>query len=241
MPERIPDKLTSPTQEEMFAALGSAYVQYMGGPGTKAQICLLMAQSAFETGWWKYMHCFNIGNVKSVEGDGRDFTYFKCWEIVPTYSVAALQAHAKYGHLVSVESSDAKTGRSKIWLSPDHPGCRFRAYKSLKLGILDHFAKLIDKYTDEIPERDAWHFAVQANPTAFVHALKLKGYFTGDEAIYQRQVSSIFTMLMKKNFDMSQFQAPTKNEEDEIRNWRIIATTKGLADMLGREDESDVS
>lgn len=241
MPERISNQLTTPTQAEMFTALGSAYVQYMGGPPTLEQVCLLMAQSAFETGWWKYMHCYNIGNVKSVEGDGRDFTYFRCWEIVPTRSVAALQAHAKYGHLVSVESSDAKTGRSKIWLDPEHPGCRFRAYKSLQLGIFDHFGKLLDQYTDEDPVRDAWHFAVKADPVGFVHALKLKGYFTGDEAIYKRQVADIFTLLVKKNFDVSQFQTPTKDEEDEIRNWRIIATTKGLADVLGREDEPDVS
>ena len=76
---------------------------------------------------------------------------------------------------------------------------------------------------------------------AFVRALKLKGYFTGDEAVYARQVSSIYKMLCQKNFDMTQFQVQTKNDEDEIRNWRIIATMKGLADVFEREEAPDVS
>ena len=160
MPERLPNVLTTPTHDEMFAAIGSAYLQCMGGPPTKEKVCMIMAQSAFETGWWKYMHCYNIGNVKSVQGDGRNFTYFRCWEMVPTYSVKTLQAHPKYGHLVSVEWSDDK-GRSKIWLDPDHPGCRFRAYTSLALGVFDHFTKLLDKYTDEDSIRDAWSFVVK--------------------------------------------------------------------------------
>ncbi len=235
MPNRLTNTITTPTQQEMFTAIGMAYTKCMAGPPTKEKVCLLMAQSAFETGWWKFMHNYNIGNVKSVNGDGRDFTYFRCWEIVPTVSVKQLQAHTKYGHLVTVESEDT-SGRSKIWLAPDHPGCRFRAYTSLKLGVYDHFTKLLDKYTDEDPSKDAWSFIVKGDPVSFVRALKKKGYFTGDLAIYEKQVSSIFQSLCKKNFDMDQFAAAPFDEADEIRNWRIIATAKGVAEALEEDD-----
>jgi hypothetical protein len=242
MAQHLPNVITTPTQEEMFNELGAAYVQCMGTVPTKEKVCLLMAQSAFETGWWKYMHCYNIGNVKSVAGDGRDFTYFKCWELVPEYSVKTLQAHPKYGHLVSLESVDG-LGRAKIWLAPDHPGCRFRAYKNLKLGVFDHFMKLLDKYTDEDPKKDAWSFVVKCDPASFVHALKLKGYFTGDEATYVRQVTQIYHGLCAKKFDTSKFQVPSSQEEDEIRNWRVVATMKGVAEVLENrsDDAPDVS
>ncbi len=234
MAERLPDTITTPTTEAMFSAMGSAYLKCMGGPPTKEKVCLLLAQSAFETGWWKYMHCFNIGNVKSVEGDGRDYTYFRCWELVPQTSVKALQAHPKYGHLVTQESVD-QYGRAKIWLAPDHPGCRFRAYRSLDLGIFDHFGKLLDRYTDEDPLKDAWAYVVKAEPIGFVRALKAKGYFTGDLQIYTKQVTDIFNLLCKKPFDVSQFRPHTDKEEDMIRNWRIAATMRGIGEIHERE------
>lgn len=237
MATRLEHALTTVTQEEMFQAFGSAYLQCMGSTPRREALCLLVAQSAFETGWWKYMHNFNVGNMKSLDGDGRDFTYFRCWEIVPTYSVKNLQAHPKYGQLVSLESSDAK-GLSKIWLAPDHPGCRFRAYRTLQLGVFDHLLKLLDRYTDVVPEKDAWAYVVAGDPNGFVGALKAKGYFTGDEAIYKKQVSSIFNLLLQKNWDMTLFQAQPKEEEDEIRNWRITATLRGMAEVLegGKDD-----
>lgn len=232
MPTRLPHQLTKVTQEEMFSAIGAAYMRYMGGPPTKEKICLLVAQSAFETGWWKYMHCFNVGNAKSVEGDGCDYTYFRCWELVPEAIAKVMQRHATFGHLVSIEKVD-EYGRATVWLAPDHPGCRFRAYTSLEHGVWDYFSKMVSKYSDAVEEKNAWGAVVRCDPVAFVHALKMKGYFTGDEATYTRQVSGIYAVLCKKAFDMEPFlraaaegaAAAEAQVNDEARNARIIGTT----------------
>jgi hypothetical protein len=237
MSTRLPDRLTKVTQEEMFAAIGHAFTAYMGGPPTKEKICLLVAQSAFETGWWQFMHCFNVGNAKSVEGDGCDFTYFRCWEVVPVENAKVMQAHPAFGHLVSIQSVDAK-GRATIWLTPDHPGCRFRAFESLEVGVYDYFKKMVEKYSDEDPEKNAWGAIVRADPVAFVHALKKKGYFTGDETIYTNQVSSIFKMLCKKPFDMAPFAPPEVDEDAEARNARILGTNLALEELRESDKNS---
>lgn len=232
---RLPNVLTKVTQEEMFLHVGRAWTEYMGGPPTKEKICMLVAQSAFETGWWQYMHCFNFGNAKSVEGDGRDYTFFRCWELVSPAEAARLQAHPTYGSLVTVESTDAQ-GRAKVWLAPDHPGCRFRAYETLEAGVMVYFADFVTKYSDDNPEKNAWGAIVRCDPQAFVHALKMKKYFTGDEAIYTNQVASIYKLLLKKPFDMSPFPSPVVAEDEQARNARITGTMTAMNET--GEDEN---
>jgi hypothetical protein len=100
-PKRLPNVLTTVTQEEMVQALGKAWTRLRDDIPTQGRLCLLTAQSAFETGWWKFMHCFNIGNVKSRAGDGCDYTYFKCWEMLtPAQATASMQGQ---GDLVTIE------------------------------------------------------------------------------------------------------------------------------------------
>jgi flagellum-specific peptidoglycan hydrolase FlgJ len=85
----------------------------MGENPVRESILILLAQSALETGYWKGCHCWNLGNVKSHDGDGRDYTYYRCSEV-------------KDGEMV--------------WFSPPSPECRFRAYRSLYEGAADHLA-----------------------------------------------------------------------------------------------------
>jgi hypothetical protein len=241
MPERLPNQITTVSAQEMFTALGCAWLEGLSERPTGEQLCLLVAQSAFETGWWKYMHNFNIGNVKSVEGDGRDFTYFRCWELFDASQEFAFKANKTFGHLVEKDEGygvDAKN-RVKIWFGPDHPACRFRAYKTLELGCVDHLNKLIGRFSDSIPERDAWGAVKNADPVAFAHALKLKGYYTGDEATYTRQVKDIFTMLLKKEFDMEQIPYFTEKQREEFSNWRQIGILQHLNTTSSGEEEGE--
>lgn len=236
-PKRLPNVLTTVTQEQMLQALGQAWVQLRHEAPTQGQLCLLTAQSAFETGWWKFMHCFNIGNVKSREGDGCDFTYFACWEMYsPSQATSAMMGQ---GDLVSIEGNQNAEGKVKVWFKPDHPVCRFRAYETLELAATDFLSKLMRRFSDAVPEKDAWGAAVAEDPVAFCHALKLKGYYTGSEEIYTRQVKSIFDLLMKKPFDIATFAVPEVPDavptEEDLGNWREI----GMLQHFGKEDEED--
>jgi hypothetical protein len=154
--------ITPITATELASALDAAWVALFGSSPSRNTLLVLLAQSAHETGKWASIHCFNIGNVKSVEGDGRDYTYFRCREKKPTGET--------------------------VWLEPKHPGTRFRAYRTLAEAAIDHlsFLRGMKRYAA------AWEALVEGKPREFVSALKAGGYFTDGEDIYARAVGRFF-------------------------------------------------
>ncbi len=62
---------------------------------------------------------------------------------------------------------------------------RFRAYQTPQEGALDYIGLLKTRYPN------ALEAAERGDPSAFVRALKARGYFTGDPAAYERSVSQI--------------------------------------------------
>jgi hypothetical protein len=115
MPEHLPHTITPVDPAELARALLTAWRDLFGQPPTRAAILTLMAQSAHETGHWRAVHNFNIGNVKSREGDGRDYTNFRCRE---------------------------RENGADVWYDPPHPATRFRAFRTLREGVADHLAFL---------------------------------------------------------------------------------------------------
>lgn len=77
----IPDKLTTCTVGEVFAALAAAWARQMGSPAERASLLVLVAHWSFETASGRAMHNFNLGNAKHVAGDGRNYCRFRCNEI----------------------------------------------------------------------------------------------------------------------------------------------------------------
>lgn len=113
-PRRIPNAITVASVPQIAAATWHANKVLNLGLA-QSNIALLLAQIAFETGLGKAMHCWNLGNAKHVSGDGRNWTFFRCNEII-----------------------NGKT----VWFDPDHPACCFRAFDSLDEGAVDHLAML---------------------------------------------------------------------------------------------------
>jgi hypothetical protein len=71
----------------------------------------------------------------------------------------------------------------------------FRAYRTAEEGARDYVALLARRYPDAV---DA---AKNGDPTRFVHALKERGYFTGNEAAYVRSVSTLTQQALASGFD----------------------------------------
>jgi hypothetical protein len=155
--ELLPNVLTPIDPEDLADALVHAWRNLLGTTPARESILLLLAQSAHETGRWKSAHCFNIGNVKGRAGDGRDYTQFRCWELV---------------------------NGVKMWFDPPHPATRFRAFRSLAEGTVDYLGVLRGRYAS------AWPAIEAGDPLAFVHLLKVKGYFTDTEENYAKGVVS---------------------------------------------------
>ena len=123
-PRELPDTLTHATPAEVGRALVRAWRALEGRDPDRRSIVVLLAQGALETGRWKSMHCWNLGNVKSVDGDGRSWTFFRCNEVL---------------------------GGRVVWFDPPHPACRFRAFDTLDEGALDYLALLRRRYVSAWP------------------------------------------------------------------------------------------
>lgn len=118
-PARLPPTVTPVTATDMIGALRRAWFARFGGAPADRSLFVLVAQWALETGWGRGMHAYNVGNIKSVAGDGRDYTYFACDEVL-----------------------DGKI----VWYYPDAPACRFRAYPSLDGGVADYLATVHERF-----------------------------------------------------------------------------------------------
>jgi hypothetical protein len=136
---------------------------------SKAQAAILWAQFAVETGAGACCWNWNLGNVKHVKGDGFDYMALKgVWEIVN-------------GQRVEIPATD--------------PGAWFRSYPDLDTAMHGHFVFLQKHYAP------AWKYVI-GTPTegpsveSFVHALKVKGYFTAPEDAYRNGMKVHFDKFM---------------------------------------------
>jgi hypothetical protein len=234
MAERLPDVTTGCTPEQMFYALGNAWVQLFDEQPQSPSLCCLLSQWALETGWGKSCHCWNIGNFKSSEGDGRDFTYYKCDErlqpaVAQHYLDGATPRSDGQGPNVAVEAHNAD-GTITLWFWPDHPVSRFRAYKTLQDGAKDYVESLFNRFSK------AWPAIKQGDPTNFIHQLKVQGYFTADEATYTKTTVSLFKTFSHIPFDQSKLPIISDEHAAEIQG--LIALTIDTS-IRGDDDSAE--
>lgn len=110
----LPDTLTPLTPDEAAAALATAYKRVTGKAPTKQILGLLVGQTALETGDWKSLHNYNMGNAKATASDPY-YTGFRCWELV---------------------------NGQKTWYEADDPMCRFAAHKTAADGA-EHYIRVL--------------------------------------------------------------------------------------------------
>lgn len=123
-PRRLPPDKTVVTALQMYEAFCAAWREAFEVEAHRTSVLVLLAQWALETGRGASMRAFNVGNLKSREGDGYDYSYFACNEIL----------HGKV-----------------VWFYPDDPGCRFRAYTTLEAGVADYLALLHTRFAKAWP------------------------------------------------------------------------------------------
>ena len=189
----LPNTLTPVTPAAFYKALFAAWVKANGSNPApiKNAVLTVMAQSALETGWWKYCHNFNFGNAKSVEGDNFDYTFFSCNEDLPIQLALKLEAASTPEAPCKITQSYPQENLDTIWFYPDHPGCRFRAFANITTGMEAYLAMLMKRFAK------AWPAAEKGDPRGFVQALKAEGYFTAPLGPYETSVVEIFEELQK--------------------------------------------
>ena len=176
MAEFVDEKLTQLTVRGLDAALAVAYPE-----ASRPARDILLAHIWGETGG-KYCHCYNVGNAKSVDGDGRSWTMFACGEEV-TEAVAEREVSEHPG-LVEIRRTytNLKGVRmASAWVLPPHPWTRFRAFGSLAEGVSDHLMVLqLPRYVG------AWEALARGDVDDYAVELKRGGYYTASEMAYAR-------------------------------------------------------
>jgi hypothetical protein len=188
------DEAADRMQQGMLVATGIA-------PTTKA-LALALAKTALETGRWTSMWNGNWGNIKAGESYAGMYTCFACNEVLKGKVVwfePRGQLDRKGGSLVGVE-----------WgVPPGHPQTRFRAYANGYDGA--------QQYVDFVANgryAEAWNRLLDGDAPGYVRALKLKGYFTADEATYLRGVESLFREFSAKLEARKTDPAPPLSPDD---------------------------
>jgi hypothetical protein len=208
MAKKIVHKKTPITRKEMVDATYLAWCRYFGSHPSKDTLRVLLAQWAHETGEGKAMHNYNVGNVKSREGDGHDYTYFACWEILSKERAEKMQKEdPNRVKIVRYEPND----KCRVWFYPEHPGCRFRAFETLEEGLVDHLAIL----SNHSAFKKAWPAVRTGDPRLFAKLLKEARYYTASYEAYVKALLWWFDVY--KNIVVPTPPILHKEEQDKIK------------------------
>jgi hypothetical protein len=168
----------------------SALENVLGSEPPQKARAIALAKTALESGRWGAkggLWNWNFGNIKAGPAYEGQFTAYKCNEILPGRGLVWFDPAGE------LESRDGPiVGR--VYTVPDaHPQCRFRAYAGPTDGAYE--------YVDFIAGgrfNDAFAELLEGDVVGYVHALKLKGYFTADETVYRRGVEGLFKEFLKR-------------------------------------------
>lgn len=209
--KEIPAKLTPVKNEDMLYAMAYAWVQLFNEQPKKESLLVLLAQGALETGQFKKMWNYNIGNIKSVDGDGRDYSFYKCNELLNIATakklVASANADGGKAEITFVQGTTAT-----VWFYPSNKYCRFRAFENLNEGAIDYMSFLHKRFNT------AWGAVLDGNPQEFSHLLRARGYYTANEAQYTKGVVNLFNQFGKIAYDPSKLPVVSDQEKEKILN-----------------------
>jgi hypothetical protein len=218
MPEQLPDLLTPLTKAQSIEALWRGWLAYFGAPPpSKEALWIVTAQWGLETGWGNHMHNFNMGNVKSKDGDGYDYQFFGCGEEV---TLATAQAwKSKDPKLVTFKRFYEAKGKqmASVWIDPPHWVSRFRAFHTAAEGALDHIAILSRRFSTALSA------AMAKDPRGYAHELRAAGYYTADEGQYTRGLLGCYKIAQATEVDYDSLPLLTDAQGEALMN--LVART----------------
>lgn len=180
----LADKLTPLVPVQAIAALRSAFETVEGVTPSPECLSIHTAQSALECWRWKSLRNFNLANVKASATYQGHYQTYKCNEKIDN----VWRFFIPEGELVGDFTTELKG--APLPVPEGHPQTRFRAFQNAEAGALDHMQLVKRKW----PE--AWTAARGGDRAGFVHGLKMRAFFTADEAPYFKAVNSLATEFL---------------------------------------------
>ncbi len=180
----VESKLTPMPFESAREALAAA----LRGPAPayaaprREVLALAMAKCALETGRYQKIYNWNFGNIKAGESYAGMFTCIFLNEVIG----GKVQWFGPDGPVIRLAGgSFTRTSAPRVAVPPGHAQTRMRAHANRFDGAY-HYADFMQG------KARMWSALQLGEPIAFVHAMKVAGYFTADEAPYARAAASLF-------------------------------------------------
>lgn len=115
------------------------------------------------------------------------------WRSMHRFNPGNIKASADYEYLYCQFRCNEVINGKLQWFDPPNPQCNFRAFMDLETGVVDYLRFLSQRARYAAP----WAASLKGDPAAFVHALKMSGYFTASEGPYLKGVVSLFGEYMR--------------------------------------------
>lgn len=218
--EELTSTKTPVTESEISLALAHSWQRFFGISPKTSAIKVLIAQWALETGWGKSMRCFNVGNMKygsTAESAQLNFQFFACNEMLTPRQAS------KYASDPRVKVSPlGSNGKHVVWFYPDHPACKFVAFRSLEEGAFYYLKTLVNRFSV------AWPEVEKGDPVAFAYKLKEAQYYTADSQMYAEALREIVASLQLEPWDLSPLEKEriSKSVAEGLETLRIKALQK---------------
>lgn len=141
----------------------------------------------------------NVGNTRPASNEDCDVCQYPCSEIIK-------------GHVVRYR--------------PPQPESTFRSFPTLIEGV----RKQLEFLAHWDPAHDphyaaAWRACLAGNVAAFVHELRAGGYFTANEEIYLRGVTSIYERILPIVKSVFEIDVPVITDADREHVAQMVAMT----------------
>ncbi len=191
---------------------------------TDEAIALALAKTALETGRWTQIWRDNWGNVKAGDLYQGMFTCITLNEVLG----GKLVWFAPEGELTAAPSRGGKLKGKPIAVPDGHPQTRMRSYANEFDGV--------DSYVEFVANgrySEAWGYLLRGDAVAYVHALKVAGYFTADEALYARGVVALQREMLARI--RSEAPPPAVDLEWERLLHAVPGMQFDLLDMVGND------
>ena len=181
-------KATPVTPEQVFISLAVAWQSLTGTAPERKVILAIHAQSALETGHWRYIQNFNLGGAK--KHGTCDWTYFTTTERFPAPKADDYLRASKPGAEVTLvkEADGMKTLK---FSGKQNMNC-FASWETLDDAAKAQLELLFKRYPK------ALEAAKRGDIAGYVRELKRAGYFTASEEDYRKTVESIARSYDKK-------------------------------------------
>lgn len=226
------DQLTPFSFEEATAAMRWALAAELNCKESAVPLTVLalaLAKTALETGRWQKIHCYNWGNVKCSATYIGMYTCFGCDERIKGKRIW-FNVDSPYDPKDPLGIPNANFAPPSV--PPGNPQTRFRAHANIYDGV--------DQYTTFIHGgryKQAWSALLTGDVHAYIHALKIAGYFTADEDTYYAGVAGIYNEFLGR---LKKLPTPEfKIDWDAIRRQAsvMLYTQQDFMDEILRDEK----